>query len=280
MKSCSVNGCTNAFYGRNFCKKHYIYARRGAIPHRINDWRKCRIYDCKRAVVTGELCLVHHKRIMVCGDPMKTKYRKIGSGTISSGGYIQKYLPGHPCGDKRGLTMEHRAVMSEILGRHLTRHEKVHHKNGDKQDNRIENLELWSVGHPKGQRALDLVDRAKEILKSYEKKCCPSTSNTRLLEVMHDLNTKGKITKNGYKMIRRPGEGSQSSGYIMEHRYVMQLVLGRHLTRKENIHHKDGNKLNNDLNNLELWTVSQPCGQRVSDLVLWAKKILKNYKNS
>jgi hypothetical protein len=58
--------------------------------------------------------------------------------------------------------------MSVHLGRELLPHENVHHKNGNKIDNRIENLELWSTKQPYGQRACDKVVYAKEILELYE----------------------------------------------------------------------------------------------------------------
>lgn len=68
------------------------------------------------------------------GD-QRRHYRK-----IHTTGYVLVYLPNHPAADRGGYVLEHRALMENHLGRLLSYDEVVHHKNGDKKDNRIENL--------------------------------------------------------------------------------------------------------------------------------------------
>lgn len=60
-----------------------------------------------------------------------------------SSGYIQEHCPDHPACNRFGMVMFHRLLMEQALGRYLTGAEVVHHENGDRTDNRIENLRLF-----------------------------------------------------------------------------------------------------------------------------------------
>jgi len=71
---------------------------------------------------------------------------------------------------------------------------------------------------------------------------------------------------------------SKASGSIFEHILVMCLHLGRPLISGETVHHKNGVRDDNRLDNLELWSSSQPPGQRVEDKADWAIEILRTYR--
>lgn len=91
-----------------------------------------------------------------------------GGKVLDSRGYVKIWCPDHPHALNGRYVWEHRLVMEEQLGRHLLPGENVHHINGVKTDNRPENLELWVIAQPRGQRVEDLIAWAHEILERYD----------------------------------------------------------------------------------------------------------------
>lgn len=104
---------------------------------------------------------------------------------------------------------------------------------------------------------------------------------TELREVA--LKGSGHIDKEGYKIIFISSEEAvrYNNGvrYMSEHRYVMAKHIGRALEGVENVHHKNGLRSDNRIENLELWTTYQPAGQRVKDMVAWCEEYLEKYKH-
>jgi hypothetical protein len=153
---CSVGGCPRRAGARGLCIAHYQRRRTGKdwqadIPERMKRGPACLVEGCQRPVYARGYCNMHHQRWHKSGDPGPAGRLKAerGAGNISNG---YRYITVN--GRK---IAEHRHVMEQMLGKPLEPWESPHHRNGQRADNRPQNLELWVKPQPAGQRVEDLV---------------------------------------------------------------------------------------------------------------------------
>lgn len=101
-------------------------------------------------------------------------YKARGKKVEQGDGYMLVYCPEYPSAKPNGYVLEHRLVMANYLGRPLKQEEHVHHINGNKKDNRIENLEIVSnAEHRKEhwkQHTQDDIERLAKISRERAKK--------------------------------------------------------------------------------------------------------------
>ncbi len=173
---CSIAICQREAWARGWCAALYARWRehgdvdadrplRADNPHPKGS--PCTVPQCPNPINSVGLCSGHYARLRQWGDiRADVPLRSVPEGTIRpKNGYLVLYsseIPG-------GREYQHRLVMEQKIDRPLIAGETVHHVNGQKTDNRPDNLELWVSHQPKGQRIADLVEWAHEILDRYEK---------------------------------------------------------------------------------------------------------------
>lgn len=186
--TCTTSGCKRPSYARGFCKTHHARLVRGyqtdtpIRSHQQNVGRTCNVEGCVLPAHSRGFCKGHYQRAIqgIALDKPMRKLAPKGSGSYTDG-YHYIIVHGHPNATARGVIGEHRYVMAQSLERALYPNENVHHKNGDRADNRLTkghelhcssgpsccNLELWVKSQAIGQRAHDLIGWAEKLLAKY-----------------------------------------------------------------------------------------------------------------
>lgn len=149
MNVCSIQGCSKPHVAKGLCSMHYVRVLRTGSTDRIKRIAApvCSVTDCTKKSVGKDLCQLHYRRWKTTGSTDKPPAKRINS-------YKRVKTP-------EGIKYEHRYKMEQSLGRTLYPFESVHHKNGQKSDNRLENLELWTTHQWSGQRVSDLIEFVK-----------------------------------------------------------------------------------------------------------------------
>lgn len=284
MDNCSIEGCDREIYSRGWCHKHYRQATRGrgAPSSQPAQQRSCTVEGCEEPTCGRGRCLAHYREEF--GEPAAATLCSIEGCESSSysRGWCEKHYRravrngGLPTPDReprvhcaiRGCDLPHdgRGLCHAHLQRVL--------RKGDAEDGR-------PLRGPRERCEIDGCERprqARGLCKAHYHRVL-ATGDPRPDEPIRVISGEGWIT-HGYRAIPIPPEDRwlvNGQTQELEHRLVMARSLGRPLLPTESVHHRNGDRLDNRIENLELWSRWQPSGQAVTDKIRWAVEILAAY---
>jgi hypothetical protein len=257
---CSIDGCTARVKGRGLCSKHISRLVRHGDPlaERVapvaeRGKRSCGIDGCDRPHYARGWCSMHYTRWRAHGDPeFVVKRHGVNDGPCSVDGCERP-------ADEAGMCSNHNYYRRKY-GDPLT------------PDQRIKPPVICSVPdcERKAFRSTGMCNAHTQRARKYGDP--QADKPLRKVAPRHEP----RMTKDGYVKVWDESRGC----FEFEHRVVMEQMLGRRLQGKETVHHVNGDKTDNRAANLELWSSSQPGGQRVADKLRWARELIELYADA
>ena len=261
-RSCSQDGCNSPARSRGLCSMHAQRLRHGrdidAPAQQPAKGRECNYNQCRRPVAGKGLCEAHYQR-MKKGKDMDAPIQQPQKGQIcKQKGCDREALSKGWCGLHYNRAKNDIPMDAPLLEK--VRNEGKCSRPGCEREQYSKNL---CRIHYKRQREGRDIDAPLGSPKTYE------------------TGLDYKVMADGYVEVRRRGhfgKPKRGADWYYEHRYKMECYLGRPLRENENVHHINGIRNDNSLENLELWTIDQPPGQRVTQLLNWADDIIARYE--
>lgn len=248
--------------------------------------RGCCVRDCEQPFHKKGFCFTHYQELRTCAVEGCAKPL-----------YAKRMCEAHYCYNLRqGATSSLRSPLTLVCREcGCTLHPKCHgwcdtHYNYHKRRDELPiPLRRCSV------KGCELPHSGKGYCIQHYRRFVNGSDVTTLIKHNTREFRTGSINPDGYLVVQRQGHpNAASQGAIFEHRFLVSEYLGRPLLPRENVHHRNGIRTENTVgpcvlqnqcicegqrHNLELWTKSQPSGQRVADKVRWAQEILALYVN-
>ena len=236
------------------CEEHRIEKRRYCRHHREMNRQSlaCTIGDCSRKSMALAMCALHYQRHSKGAD-LHAPIRYDG------------YHNDGPC----SIEWCHRpAVAFGLCNMHRRRQVKGHDMNELARSHRPPNTVCAADGCQK------LHSRRGYCAKHYRR--LQRHGRLTLAVNQWPIGSRRVANKQGYIEIKHQ-TGRAAANWQLEHRYIIEQYLRRSLLMGETVHHVNGDRADNRIDNLELWSASHPSGQRVSDKLIWARNFIRAY---